>query len=61
MTRERQQPTFDEVKILQKRNRNLTSFMEVVAKETKCLPDYVDSLPDGGNNHIIRKIQAKFS
>ena len=36
---------------------NLEKFMERVAAEVGCLPDYADSLPDQGNAHIIRKIQ----
>jgi len=45
------------VSALTLRVRNLEHFMEVVAREVSCLPDYNDSLPELGNAHIIRAIK----
>lgn len=38
--------------------KRLESFMEAVAKEVGCLPDYSDYLPDGGNAHVMRKLRS---
>jgi len=42
---------------LKERKSNLEKFMNAICKEVKCLPDYNDSLPDGGNAHVIKKIK----
>jgi len=36
--------------------KKLESFMDAVAKEVKCLPNYADPSPDG-NAHIMAKIR----
>jgi hypothetical protein len=47
----------ESIELLESRIRNLELFMMAVAKEVGCLPDYADSLPDGGNSHIMRKLK----
>lgn len=38
------------------RVKNLEKFMCEVSKLLGCLPDFGDSLPDGGNAHVIEKL-----
>jgi len=37
---------------------HLEAFMDRVAKTLDCLPSYADSRPDGGNAHIITKLNG---
>ena len=37
---------------------HLEALMDRVAKTLDCLPSYADSRPDGGNAHIIRKLNG---
>ena len=37
---------------------HMEAFMDRVAKTLDCLPSYSDSRPDGGNAHIITKLNG---